>query len=225
MRFDMDKLAGRDRYKLLTGVVVPRPIALVTTIDAKGGINAAPFSFFNAMGADPALVVLGVGNRSPEEPKDTAKNIRASGEFVVNIVTDAIAERMNITACDFPVGIDELAMAKLTAAPSHCVKPPRVAESPVNMECREVSTTEIGKNRIILGEVLCMHVRDDLVDPAKFYVHTEKLHAVGRMHAPGWYTKTSELFDIPRLTHEEWTTRTQVTPIGCESPAAPPRDV
>jgi flavin reductase (DIM6/NTAB) family NADH-FMN oxidoreductase RutF len=198
MRFDMDKLAGRDRYKLLTGVVVPRPIALVTTLDGRGGVNAAPFRFFNAMGADPALVVLGIGNRSREEPKDTAKYIRASGEFVVNIVTDDIAEHMNVTSCDFPTGVDELAAAGLTAAASHIVKPPRVAESPVNMECREVSTTEIGRNRIILGEVLCMHVRDDLVDARRFHVHTEKLHAIGRMHAPGWYTRTRELFEMER---------------------------
>src|SRR3954452_4526374 len=116
MRFDMDQLAGRDRYKLLTGVVVPRPIALVTTLDPVGGINAAPFSFFNAMGADPALVVLGVGNRNREEPKDTAKNIRSSREFVVNLVSEEIAERMNITAVDFPHGTDELAAAGLTAA-------------------------------------------------------------------------------------------------------------
>src|SRR6476620_6016882 len=90
MIFDMDQVSPRDRYKLLTGVVVPRPIALVTTLDTAGGVNAAPFSFFNAMGADPALVVLGVGNRSREHPKDTAKNIRAGGEFVVNLVTEQI---------------------------------------------------------------------------------------------------------------------------------------
>jgi flavin reductase (DIM6/NTAB) family NADH-FMN oxidoreductase RutF len=124
------------------------------------------------------------------------------------VVTDDIAEHMNVTSADFPAGQDELAAAGLTGAPSHRVKPPRVAESPVNMECREVSTTEIGRNRIILGEVLCMHVRDDLVDPEKFYVHTEKLRAVGRMHAPGWYTRTSELFDLPRVTYEEWAKRT-----------------
>jgi flavin reductase (DIM6/NTAB) family NADH-FMN oxidoreductase RutF len=212
MRFDMDRLAARDRYKLLTGVVVPRPIALVTTLDTAGGINAAPFSFFNAMGADPALVVLGIGNRNREQPKDTAKNIRAGGEFVVNVVTEDIAERMNITAVDFPHGTDELAAAGLTAAPSHRVKPPRVAESPVNMECREVATTEIGRNRIILGEVLVMHVRDDLVDPVKFYVFTEKLHAVGRMHAPGWYSRTNDLFDMPRMTHEEWSKASSAKP-------------
>src|SRR5690349_17156677 len=127
MIFDMDQVSARDRYKLLTGVVVPRPIALVTTLDSAGGINAAPFSFFNAMGADPPLVVLGVGNRSREEPKDTAKNIRAGRDFVVNLVSEEIAERMNITAVDFPHGTDELAAAGLTAAPSHRVKPPRVA--------------------------------------------------------------------------------------------------
>jgi flavin reductase (DIM6/NTAB) family NADH-FMN oxidoreductase RutF len=204
MRFDMDKLAGRDRYKLLTGVVVPRPIALVTTLDGAGGVNAAPFSFFNAIGADPPLVVLGIGNRSRDEPKDTARYIRQSGEFVVNIVTDEIAERMNVTACDFPAGVDELAMAGLTAAASHAVKPPRVGESPVNLECREVSTTEIGRNRIILGEVVCIHVRDDLVDPEKFYVHAERLHAVGRMHAPGWYARTHDLFEMERPSYEAW---------------------
>lgn len=209
MIFDMGQLASRDRYKLLTGVVVPRPIALVTTLDAAGGVNAAPFSFFNAVGAEPPLVVLGVGNRSREEPKDTAKNIRARGEFVVNIVTEQIAERMNITAVDFPHGTDELAAAGLASAPSLHVKPPRVAESPVNMECREVATTEIGRNRIILGEVLVMHVRDDCVDPANFYVFTEKLHAVGRMHAPGWYCRTNDQFVMDRITHEEWLKKTK----------------
>jgi flavin reductase (DIM6/NTAB) family NADH-FMN oxidoreductase RutF len=207
MRFDLDKLSGKDRYKLLTSVVVPRPIALVTTLDGAGGVNAAPFSFFNAVGSDPALIVLGVGNRSREAPKDTARYIRASGEFVVNVVTEDIAERMNVTSCDFPPGVDELAMAGLTGAASHVVKPPRVEESPVNMECREVSTTEIGRNRIILGEVLVMHVRDDVVDPEKFYVHTEKLHMVGRMHAPSWYTRTKDRFEMPRVTYEEWERR------------------
>jgi flavin reductase (DIM6/NTAB) family NADH-FMN oxidoreductase RutF len=154
------------------------------------------------MGADPPLVVLGIGDRSRGEPKDTAKYIRAGREFVVNVVTEEIAEQMNVTACDFPVGVDELAQAGLTGVPSHVVKPPRVGESPVNMECREVSTTEIGRNRIILGEVLCMHVRDDLVDAEKFYVHTERLHAVGRMHAPGWYTKTREMFEMERPVYE-----------------------
>ena len=126
---------------------------------------------------------------------------------MINIVTDAIVEAMNVTAVDFPPGVDELAAAGLTAAPSHLVRPPRVAESPVNMECREHSTIEVGKNRVILGEVLCMHVRDDVVDPVRFYVHTEKLNAVGRMHAPGWYCRTHEQFDMPRLTFAEWESR------------------
>jgi flavin reductase (DIM6/NTAB) family NADH-FMN oxidoreductase RutF len=204
MRLDMDKLSSRDRYTLLTCVVVPRPIALVTTIDGSGGVNAAPFSFFNAMGSDPPMVVLGIGNRSAEQPKDTAKNIRATGEFVVNVVTEEIAERMNVTSCDFPVGVDELAMAGLTAAPSHAVKPPRVGESPINLECREFSTQEIGRNRIILGVVLCMHFRDDLIDVESLYVRTEKVRAVGRMHAPSWYTRTHDMVEMQRPTYETW---------------------
>ena len=208
MRFDMPKLAARDRYKLLTGVVVPRPIALVTTLDGVGGVNAAPFSFFNAMGADPPLVVLGIGNRNRAEPKDTARYIRAGGEFVVNIVTEDIAEAMNVTSIDFPAGTDELALAGLTGVPSHAVKPPRVGESPVNMECREVQTTEIGRNRIILGEVLCMHVRDDLVDPEKFYVHTRAAARGGADARAGVVrAKTRELFEMPRVTYEEWKAR------------------
>jgi flavin reductase (DIM6/NTAB) family NADH-FMN oxidoreductase RutF len=204
MHFELNRLSGKARYKLLTSVIVPRPIALVTTLDGQGGVNAAPFSFFNAVGSEPAVIVLGVGNRSREEAKDTAKYIRESGEFVVNVVTEEIAERMNVTACDFPPGVDELAMAGLTAASSALVRPPRVAESPVNMECREVSTTEIGRNRIILGEVLVMHVRDDLIDPDKMYVRTEALHVVGRMHAPSWYARTRDAFEMPRVTYEEW---------------------
>jgi flavin reductase (DIM6/NTAB) family NADH-FMN oxidoreductase RutF len=204
MQLEMNKLSSKDRYKLLTSVIVPRPIALVTTLDGAGGVNAAPFSFFNAMGSDPALIVLGIGNRSREDAKDTARYIRASGEFVVNVVTEEIAERMNITACDFPAGVDELAMAGLTGAPSRVVKPPRVVESPINMECREVSTTEIGRNRVILGEILVMHIRDELIDPERMYLHTEKLHTVGRMHAPSAYTRTRDQFDLPRISYEQW---------------------
>src|SRR4028119_647196 len=101
MQFDLRELSSRDRYKLLVSVVVPRPIALVTSLNATGHVNAAPFSFFNVMGSDPPLVVLGIGDRSPGAPKDTAHNIRCAGEFVVNIVDEAIAEKMNICAVDF----------------------------------------------------------------------------------------------------------------------------
>ena len=207
MRFDMDKLAARERYKLITSVVVPRPIAWVTTIDDQGVVNAAPFSFFNAMGADPPLVVLGLSDRTRGLLKDTARNIRTTGQFVVNTVTEALAEQMNATAADFPPGVDELAAVGLSAAPSHLVRPPRVAESPVSMECREVSTTEIGRNRIILGEVLCMHIRDEFIDAERFYVHTAAIRTVGRMQPPGWYTRTDSMFEMERPVYDPDTKR------------------
>jgi flavin reductase (DIM6/NTAB) family NADH-FMN oxidoreductase RutF len=116
MDFDFDALPARDRYALLTAVVVPRPIAFVTTVDAAGRINAAPFSFFNAMGSDPPVVVLGIGDREPGVPKDTAANIRASRQFVVNVVVESIAEQMNLCATDFPAGMDELSASPRSRA-------------------------------------------------------------------------------------------------------------
>ncbi len=204
MQFDMTQLAARDRYKLLTGVVVPRPIALVTSLDEAGRVNAAPFSFFNIVGSDPPLVVLGIGNRSENEPKDTARNIRHSGEFVVNIVDEDIAQAMNVCAVDFPSGLSEIEAARLHTEPSLQVRAPRIRESPVGLECREVQTLEIGRNRVILGEVLQLYIRDDLIDIEKLYVRTEQLHAVGRMHGAGGYTNTRGFFQMPRLSYEEW---------------------
>jgi flavin reductase (DIM6/NTAB) family NADH-FMN oxidoreductase RutF len=207
MQFDMAQLAPRDRYKLLVSTIVPRPIALVTSVDEAGHVNAAPFSFFNVLGSDPPLLVLGIGDRSRETPKDSARNIRQSGEFVVNLVDESIAEGMNICAVDFPPGTSEIAAAGLSTHDSKQVKVPRIAESPVSFECREVQTIEIGRNRVIFGQVLQMHIRDDLVDAEKLHIHTEKLRAIGRMHGAGWYTHTNEIFQIPRLSYEEWLER------------------
>jgi flavin reductase (DIM6/NTAB) family NADH-FMN oxidoreductase RutF len=209
MDLDLNKLAARDRYKLLVSVVVPRPIALVTSLDLEGRVNAAPFSFFNAVGSDPPIVALGIGDRTPGVPKDTAQNIRRTQQFVVNLVDETIAEQMRICAIDFPAGVDELQEAGLTCAASAQVRPPRVRESPVNLECREHSTIAIGRNRIILGEVLHLHIRDELLDAERLHVHTHKMRLVGRMHGAGWYVKTNELFEIPRLTLEEWKSKSE----------------
>lgn len=207
MQFDLRQLESRDRYKLLAGVVVPRPIALVTTIDPNGGINAAPFSFFNVVGSDPPLVILGIGDRPGGLPKDSARNIRATHEFVINLVDEAIAERMNVCAIDFPEGTDELARAGLTPTASTDVRPPRIAESPVNLECRELQTIEVGRNRVVMGEVLRLHVSDDAVDEARFHVHADKLRLIARMHGAGWYARTTDLFEMPRMTFAEWEAR------------------
>lgn len=199
MTFDLHDLTPRDRYKLLSGVIVPRPIAWTTTLDDAGRVNAAPFSFFNLMGYDPPVVALGPSNRPDGTPKDTAQNIRARHAFVVNIVDETLAERMNLTATAFPPGVDELAQAGLSTVPSVQIDVPRIAEAPASLECREVATLEIGRTRIVLGEVLHLHLRDDLVDPVRLRVHADRLHAIGRMHGGGWYTRTNELFQMHRL--------------------------
>src|SRR5258708_39963339 len=131
MHFDLAQIPTTDAYKLLVSTVVPRPIALATTIDGGGLVNAAPFSFFNAVSSVPPVVVLGIspGDASGDGYKDTERNIRDSGEFVVNLVDEALAERMNVCALDFPAGTGELDKAQLTALPSVWVRPPRIAPS------------------------------------------------------------------------------------------------
>ena len=204
MEFDLGKLDARDRYKLLAGVVVPRPIALVTTVDGAGRVNAAPFSFFNLVGSDPPVVALGVGDRAGGEPKDTARNIRETGEFVVNLVDESMARGMNVCAVDFPAGTDELACAGLTVKPSATGRPPRIAEARVTLECRAARTVEVGRSRVILGEVLWAYVGDEFVDAATMHVHGEKLGMIARMHGGGWYARTTDLFEMPRLTAAQW---------------------
>ena len=207
MNFDLQDLTTEERYKLLIGVVVPRPIALTPTLDADGRINAAPFSFFNVMGYDPPLVMFAPGNRPDGTPKDTARNIRDTREFVVHIVDEALAEAMNVAATPFPPGTNELDMAGLTTKPSVQVAVPRIAEAPVSLEGREVTTLLIGNARIVVGEVLHLHLHDDLIDRERMRVHTDRLGAVGRMQGGGWYTRTADLFQIARLSVEDWEKR------------------
>ena len=150
MIYDFAKTAPMDRYKLLAGCVVPRPIALVSTTDGKGGHNAAPYSFFNVMSHEPALLVLGVDQRRADIPKDTVANIRITNDFVVNLVDVGIAEAMNVCAIDFDAGVDELREAGLTPAPSTQVQAPRIAEAPVAMECRLMDELRYRNGRSIV---------------------------------------------------------------------------
>ncbi len=206
MLFDIAKMDAREAYKVLVSTVVPRPIAWITTQDVDGALNAAPFSFFNAVSGDPPVVAIGIGGREPGDAKDTGNAIRRTGEFVVNLVSNALAERMNITAIDFSRGVNELIEAGLTTAPSTHVKPPRIAESPVSMECKRLVTVEVGNDRsVILGTVLAIHVRDEYVlNPEKNYIDTPKLDLIGRMHGSGWYSRTTDRFDLPRIPVSDW---------------------
>src|SRR5580693_82799 len=213
MLFDFTKLPGRECYKLLVSTVTPRPIAWVVSLDKNGVLNAAPFSFFNAFSGDPPVVGIGVGSHKPPYPKDTRANIRDTAEFVVNLVSEQMANAMNVTAIDFEPGINELEEAGLTTVPSVRVKPPRIAESPVAMECELMQIVDLGETGLVLGRVLAMHVRDDLVlDAAKHYIDTPKLKLIGRMHGRGWYARSSDLFEMPRIPVKEWKMKTAAAP-------------
>jgi flavin reductase (DIM6/NTAB) family NADH-FMN oxidoreductase RutF len=186
-----------NNYKLLIGSVVPRPIAFVSTISPEGIRNLAPFSFFNAVCGNPPVVCFASGIREP--PKDTLANVRATGEFVVNIVTEDIAEQMNLTSGEYPAGVDEFAISGLTPVPSDLVAPFCVLESPVNMECKllqivEVSTRPLGGS-LVIGEVVRFHLDPALTN--NFRVDAEKLRAIGRMGGME-YTRTRSRFEMER---------------------------
>jgi len=187
--------------------VAPRPIALITSMDEEGRLNAAPFSAYNYLCTDPPIIGVGVTNRPNQMfvPKDTARNIRRTGEFVVNIVTEDIASQMNICATDFPEEMSEVELAGFTTVPSEKVKVPRIAEAHAALECQEFTTMEIGRSRIILGRVVAIYVEDRFIDPEGPYVKAEELHAIGRMNGLGNYVKTRDAFiTIPRISYEEW---------------------
>ena len=207
MKFDLEAIPASQTYKLLVGLVAPRPIALITSVNEEGRLNAAPFSAYNYLCTDPPIVGVGVTNRpgAPHVPKDTARNIRRTGEFVVNVVTEDIAEKMNICATDFPSELNEVELAGFTTAPSEKVKVPRLAEAHAAMECREFTTTEIGNSRIILGRVVSVYIEDRFVDAEGPYVKAEDLHSIGRMNGLGNYVRTRDAFiTIPRISLKDW---------------------
>lgn len=206
MLFDFTAISPQECYKLLVSTVTPRPIAWVVSQDANGRVNAAPFSFFNAFSGAPPVIGIGIGSHNPPTPKDTRANIRATGQFVVNLVSEENAEAMNITAIDFEPGVNELEKAGVSILPSVRVKPPRIAESPVSMECELMHIVDLGTdNGLVLGRVVAMHVRDDaVIDAARQNIDTPRLRLIGRMHGSGWYARTSDLFLMPRIPLEKW---------------------
>ena len=198
MELDLEGKFADRAYPILASLVVPRPIALVTTMREDGKVNAAPFSFFNVLGAHPPIVAFAPGDREDGTPKDTALNVRAMHEFVVNLVDEAIAEKMNLCAASLPYGKSELAHAGLTAAPSSVVRPPRIAEAPVSLECVEWGTLQIGDNRVVIGLVKRIQLRDEFFDADKKRINSEKLALIGRMASPHWYCRTRDRFEMIR---------------------------
>jgi flavin reductase (DIM6/NTAB) family NADH-FMN oxidoreductase RutF len=201
MQIDPSQHAVEDNYKLLTNLVVPRPIAWVTSQNANGVINLAPFSFFNAIGSNPLYLIISIGLTDAGEPKDTAKNILVSGEFVVNLVTEELFDAMNISAAEFPPNMSELEAANLHAAQSVKIKPPRVAESQASMECKLHSSQLLGKNTLIIGEVVMFHVADHLMGPR---MHVNNFAPIGRLGSPSVYCRTTDRFDVARISYAGW---------------------
>lgn len=195
--FDQPELKNR-AYFILSSLVTPRPIALVTTVDAAGKVNAAPFSFFNLMGARPPICVFAPGNRDEATPKDTVLNLRATHQFVVNLVDEPMAEAMNQCAASVPYGEDELKLSGLTPVSSTAVRPPRIAEAPASLECEVYDTLEIGQNRMVIGLIKRLHVRDELYDADTRRINADQLRTIGRMSSPHGYCKTTDRFDMIR---------------------------
>ncbi len=197
MQIDFSQTEARDRYKILTALVVPRPIAWVSTISPEGVTNLAPFSFFSVMGSRPPILAFAPGNKAPDVPKDTARNLLETEEFVVNLVDEATAPAMVQSAQPVPAEESEIDLAGLTPVPSLAVRPPRIAESPVSMECRFLQEIRIGENRMVIGEILHVHVRDGILDPTTYHVLDETAYApIGRMASPNHYCHSTDRFTL-----------------------------
>jgi len=194
LEIDPDRLDRRAAYRLMISVIVPRPIAFVSTVSAAGRANLAPFSFFNGVSSQPPIIMLAVAGRKTG-PKDTWRNIEATGEFVVNVVVPEIVDAMVLASGDYPPEVDEIALTGLTPIPSVRVKPPRIGESPVQMECRLEKLVEVAGTALILGRVLLYHVRDDLM--AGDGVDPSRLRAVARMGGES-FSFQGEIFHKPR---------------------------
>lgn len=212
MQFDFDRMLPEQRYKLLLATVLPRPIAWVTTRDVAGAVNAAPFSFFNVFGNEPATVGIGIGSKGPAEPKDTRANIRATEEFVVNLVPLSLAHEMRVTSIAFPKGVEEPKEAGLRLAKSERVNVPRIEQSPISMECTFMQEISLGSFGLVLGKILMVHVKDDaVIDGDHQYVDAKQLDLIGRMEG-AWYTDTRGRFEMPSIALSDWMNRSADPP-------------
>jgi flavin reductase (DIM6/NTAB) family NADH-FMN oxidoreductase RutF len=198
--FDLSAMSKADGYKLLAGVILPRPIAWIVSRDVEGRVNAAPFSFFNILSSDPPLVAIGFSAAPDREGKDTLSNIRARGEFVVNLVPEELAEAMNVTATNAPRGMDETELAGLEVAPCSVVDVPRIAGSPVALECKLWQVIEPGgSSTIVLAKIVYAHVRATAFeDLARLHIDPAQMRLIGRMHGGGGYCTTRDVFTIER---------------------------
>ena len=203
MEISTNALTSQQVYKLMTGSIVPRPIAWVSTLSQGGMANLAPFSYFNAVSAAPPVLLFSAGLHGADRPKDTLRNVEETGEFVVNIVTESVVEAMNASSVAAPYGVNEFEFAKVSPAPSQSVSAPRVLESPVNFECKLLDIYRVGGNGVVFGRITHIHVNDELL-LGDYKINPEKLRPVGRL-AGGTYSRVRELFDLTRPVYEQET--------------------
>ncbi|WP_077033909.1 flavin reductase family protein [Pelomonas sp. KK5] len=195
MDFDFSTLSEYQRYKLMASLIVPRPIALVTTVDEAGTVNAAPFSMFNMLGEEPPLVMISINKLKDGALKHTAANILASGDFVVHIADEPMALQMHRCGESMPAGVSELAAVGLTHAPSMAVRPPHIVEAPVAFECRLHETLETDSRYIFLGRIVWLHARDGLIDLERHRVRLQEYFPVARFGA-SFYIRTRDRFSM-----------------------------
>ena len=195
MEIDFGGITAYQRYKLMASLIVPRPIALVTTLGANGVANAAPFSMFNMLGEDPPIVMLSINRVHDGRLKDTAANILASGEFVVHLTDEAIADQMHACGESLPPEVSELDRVGLTTLPSNSIAPPRIAEAPVAFECTLWETLETASRQIFIGQVRWLHAREGLIDTETWRVRLQDYFPVARFGA-SFYVTTRDRFAI-----------------------------
>lgn len=199
----MAALSYAQRYKIMNSTITPRPIAWTVTLDEAGRPNAAPHSFFNALGADPAMIVLGLLKIGGAD-KDTALYIRQRGDFVVALVGEHDAEKMNVTAADTPRGVDELALANVPTRPATMVAAPLIATAPVNFECRLRDLLDYQGQSVVIAEVLVTHIDDRYItDAARLHLDTPAMKLIARTHGAGWYQRGSDQFQMVRPTYAQ----------------------
>lgn len=202
---DFGQINAYQRYKLMASLIVPRPIALVTTLGANGVVNAAPFSMFNMMGEDPPIVMISINRLQDGQLKDTAANILTQGEFVVHMTDEAMAAKMHACGVSYPPTVSELDAVNLTTTHSHCVKPPRIVEAPVAFECVLHEKLETPSRYVFIGRVLWLSARDGLVDTTAWRVNLRDYHPVGRFGA-SFYVTSRNRFAITDPSSESCST-------------------
>jgi flavin reductase (DIM6/NTAB) family NADH-FMN oxidoreductase RutF len=195
MQVDFEGLSPRERYKLMAGLIVPRPIALVTSLNAAGIVNAAPFSLFNMLGEDPPLVMISVNKGEGGALKDTSANILANREFVVHIADEAMAQAMHDCGAPLPPDVSEIEATGLSVVACNAVAPPRIEAAPAAFECVLHELLESGTRHVFIGRVLWLHARDGLVDLQRHHVHLDRFSPVGRFGA-SLYVRTGDRFEM-----------------------------